>query len=311
MTSCVDKNISNPLKLVFIVQAHKVSNTLDFLIHKLKLADNVVVLIHVDKKSDINEFTQYESDNVKLIRNRLNISWGGYSQILLYVNVFEIINEMDFDYVSFISGDDFLIKEIESFKCFLNENKGKEFIGVQSVCENKIERRYKYVYPHFMFERDSSFKNRVARKIYYILTRLGLFKNKNKPPYVRFYKGSNWFTLSKRASNFIHLHVKANKYILDYFSKSYCCDEVFFHSILMNEPDFRYNVFKCEYPWIDDNTKSLRYIDWVTGPNFPKIFSREDLLNSNIPKITFFCRKIDPTLSLNELCYFFNKINEG
>ncbi|MBL4248875.1 hypothetical protein H8F16_17485, partial [Vibrio fluvialis] len=128
---------------------------------------------------------------------------------------------------------------------------------------------------------------------------------------VRFYKGSNWFTLSKRASNFIHLHVKANKYILDYFSKSYCCDEVFFHSILMNEPDFRYNVFKCEYPWIDDNTKSLRYIDWVTGPNFPKIFSREDLLNSNIPKITFFCRKIDPTLSLNELCYFFNKINEG
>ncbi|HHI5025615.1 TPA: hypothetical protein ACP5VK_004741, partial [Vibrio parahaemolyticus] len=59
-----------------------------------------------------------------------------------------------------------------------------------------------------------------------------------------------------------------------------------------------------------DNIKSLRYIDWKSGPDFPRVFSRKNLLDVNIPKIYFFCRKIDPSLSVKELSDLFDQINE-
>ncbi|XAG61108.1 beta-1,6-N-acetylglucosaminyltransferase [bacterium 19MO02SH05] len=310
MKSLEKEELSSSLKLVFVVQCHKVTNTLEFLISKLNLVKNVTVFIHVDKKSNINDFIHYESDNVRLIKDRINVSWGGISQVLLYVNALKLIEFVDFDYVSFISGDDFLLRDIEVFRNFLNENKGKEFIGIQSVHSDFFESRYKFLHPSFMFERNLNYKNRIYRKIFSLVTKMGFLKNNRKSPHLNFYKGSNWFTISKYTSSLISLRLQSKKEILEYFSYSYCCDEIFFQSIIMNEPSIKYKVYKYEYSWMDDNAKSLRYIDWKSGPDFPRVFSRKNLLDINIPKIYFFCRKIDPSLSVKELSDLFDKINE-
>ncbi len=52
---------------------------------------------------------------------------------------------------------------------------------------------------------------------------------------------------------------------------------------------------------------SLRYIDWETGPEFPKLLDNSDfkkLMNSN----ALFARKINPSLSLLEIEQFYNRI---
>lgn len=301
--------ISTMLKLMFVIQCHKISNALEFTVSKLQCIDGVTVFIHVDAKSNISEFIHLESKNVKLIKeNRVNINWGGYSQILLYINILEMIRSIDYDYVSFISGDDLLIKDIESFRLFLKKNNGKEFIGVQNVTSEKFERRYKYIYPKFMFQKELSNTNKLLRRIFYLATDLGFFKNKKHCEFKDFYKGSNWFTITKKASIYLFTTLKENKWLIDFFESSYCCDEVFFHTIMMNNSEFKYKVFKYNYPWIDDNIKSLRYIDWLNGPTYPRVFSASCLLDVNIPKFVFFCRKIEPNLSVEELSYLFDKI---
>ncbi|MGZ8069449.1 beta-1,6-N-acetylglucosaminyltransferase [Aeromonas salmonicida] len=302
--------ISTVLKLMFVIQCHKISNALEFTVSKLKCIDNVTVFIHVDAKSDISKFIHLESRNVKLIKdNRVNINWGGGSQILLYIKVFEMISFIDYDYVSFISGDDLLVKDIETFRHFLRQHNGKEFIGVQNVSSKRFEHRYKFIYPGFMFQKELSNINKLLRRIFYLATDFGFFKNKRHCKYNDFYKGSNWFTITKKASVYLFSTLKENKELIDFFDKSYCCDEIFFHTILMNSSEFKFNVFKYDYPWIDDNLKSLRYIDWLSGPTYPRVFSAPCLLDINIPKFVFFCRKIEPNLTVEELSCLFDKMN--
>ena len=48
--------------------------------------ENNEILIHVDSKSNLDDFLFLESKNVTLLTARIDVSWGGVSQInVIYV----------------------------------------------------------------------------------------------------------------------------------------------------------------------------------------------------------------------------------
>lgn len=52
----------------------------------------------------------------------------------------------------------------------------------------------------------------------------------------------------------------------EFYELTFIADEMFFHSIILNSP-FKENV----------TNNNLRYIDWHKGPEYPRIFTSEDL----------------------------------
>jgi len=96
------------------------------------------------------------------------------------------------------------------------------------------------------------------------------------------YAGSNWFCLPKRFVDYALSYIIDHPKLIPYFSHSYCSDEIFFQTILMNSP-LRFEV-------VNDNK---RYIDWTKrGGPVPNVLTSEDfpkLMKSGM----WFARKFD------------------
>ena len=81
------------------------------------------------------------------------------------------------------------------------------------------------------------------------------------------------------------------------FQKSYCGDEVYFHTIIYNSP-FKENL-NLDYG-LTPPEMALRYIDWKTGPDYPRILDDMDfdrMQKSN----TLFARKVKKNISFELL----------
>ncbi|WP_441002128.1 beta-1,6-N-acetylglucosaminyltransferase [Pseudocolwellia agarivorans] len=293
------------MKVVFLVQCHKLTTPLIYNILKFSKIRDVRVFIHVDKKSDITPFLTLRGDNVFLIKKRIDVHWGGQAQINVTLNLFEEIRHLDFDYASFISGDDLFHHPFSDFNDFLKKNYGQEFIGVVNTRETEFQSRFKIKYPNLFLQRNLSPYFRFMKKIYMTSSKLGLFHNKNKCPFKHFYKGSNWFTLSKAAITYIQDEISKNIGIIKYFENSFCCDEIIFQSILMNS-HFKDSIYKLLNDNYDDNKMSLRYIDWSSGPEYPKILYKKDL-SIELPRDIFFIRKVDSQIPLDFIQNKFGK----
>ncbi|PQJ66356.1 beta-1,6-N-acetylglucosaminyltransferase [Photobacterium angustum] len=280
------------IKHCILIQCHRLNNSLIYNLNKFKDNNDVVVIIHVDKKVDIEEFLFLESDNVKFVENRFSVSWGSVSQILLTIELLKYSIKEGFEYVTFISGDDVFIKSIDQFSQFIRNNIEKEFIGFTN---GDFSSRYEYIHYDCFFER-KGFINRLKRKFYKVAFSLGLLKNKRVKPFKKFYKGSNWFTLSISCVTYILKRIHDEPQVIDYFKNSFCCDEVFFHSIIANSPYYD-SLYSKNF---NDNKASLRYIDWETGPDYPKILSFSDL-DSNFDDDVFFIRKVGDDISIDFL----------
>lgn len=84
------------------------------------------------------------------------------------------------------------------------------------------------------------------------------------------------------------------------FYKSFAADEVIFHTIIMTNPDVKlFN--QPDYP-----ISSLRYIDWQSGPEYPRVLIEAD--KDNMAKSNcFFARKIHANASSEFMNFFLIK----
>src|SRR5699024_5116533 len=75
------------------------------------------------------------NDNVNIIDNRVSVNWSGFSQVEATINLMEEIDKIDktYDYISFISGQDYPIKSSKYIDEYLEKNKGKNFIEYDNI----------------------------------------------------------------------------------------------------------------------------------------------------------------------------------
>lgn len=263
------------MRLIYGVLCHKNSVVLKNMIDILS-KDNKIY-IHVDLKTDIEEFREYNDyKNVKFIKNRVYVNWGEFSVTQSVLNIFDEVKDIEFNYISIISGDCLPLKLDYSIKKFLEENKGKEFIGIKkNPSKEELEYRVKYLYSKWIFNKEFMDVNILIKIKRKLQIKLNLFKKNNKfNKLPKLYKGCNWFTISKEMQIYINKYLDENKEYIEAFKNSFCSDEIFFHTIVMNSK-FKDNVYKLDDN-VDDPFKALRYIDWKSGPEYPKVLSEND-----------------------------------
>lgn len=218
--------------------------------------------IHVDKKFSITPYLYLqEYPNVYLIKNREDVRWAGYNTIKA---TFKCVKEValsgkTYDYLNFISGQDYPIKPAEYIIDFLDRNNGKQFLEYQSFEEEwheAIPRITKYHFTNYKFKGQYFLERWINRVL-----PIRRIPNELKP-----YGKSMFWMLQPEKAMYVVNYVESNLHLKRFFNFTWGSDEFVFQTILMNSP-YKDLLVNNDY----------RYIDWSAGGSHPKILGLEDV----------------------------------
>lgn len=246
------------MKICYLILAHNNSNHFKNLIEAIS-TENTEIFVHLDKKSNIEGFqTQLAGhNNVVFTKERISVGWGRFSMVQATLNLLKqaFFSENKHDYYCFLSGSDYPLKSPIYIENYLQDCDGKEFINIVKIPNRKarksLARINKY---HFNFEF-------LSNKAFFNLMKLQKkFKIPNIPrPYQHIfqnrelYAGSQWWTLTHSAVEYILKFIEANPKFVRFFKNTQIPDESFFQMIIGNS-QFSEKV-----------TRNLTYSHWVYG----------------------------------------------
>jgi hypothetical protein len=278
----------------FLITAYKNPDELAGLI-KILDSEESFFFIHIDKKSALLKepivLDLKQRANVHIVDNPLRVHWGGFSHLraILYLTKIALENK-EIKYFHALSGQCFPIRPVNEIFDFFEKNNGKEFIDyfdLPATCwaNNGGMDRMDYYHLHDILNTKS--KRFEKRNLDYIkLQKFLNLKRSYSDQYPKLYGGSTWWSLSRRALEYVSDFIRNTPGFYERFKHTFCTEEIFFQTILLNSP-FRENI-------VNDN---LRYIDWnARNGNCPANLDETDfhlLLNSN----KLFARKFEKNIS--------------
>lgn len=285
------------MKIAFLLLVHKNYEQVNIFLSQLLKFSHSYIFINIDNKQGLLKEDIIKNERIFFNDNIRDISWGDLSLVDVTLDLLKMAKSIgiDFDYYSLHSGQDLLIKPIDSFIDFLNKNNGYSYMEIGKVKDKtgklplngfikggferiqlnwpRVKSREKKV---FFVDLRAVFFYKVILNLY----KYGIIKGK-KLPDMDFYKGSQWFTLHKDAIDYIFDFIESNLEYYKLFENSCAPDEIFFQSILFNS--------KLKSKII---THDFRYIYWDFDSAHPKILDYKDF---NIIRASkdFFARKFD------------------
>lgn len=289
-------------KHAYLIIAH---NQFDLLKKILVLLDDRRndFYIHIDEKVGDFDFSAFENiaKYSKIVfTDRVNVTWGDFSQIqsefVLFKTAFESNN--DYSYYHLISGVDLPIKSKNEIYSFFENNYPAEFVHF-SLDEPKHEFDGRIKYYH-LFRKKRNLLNKVLAQSALLcqkICRVNRLKNQN----ITVAKGTNWASIT---APFVKYIVEKEEYIKKTFSHSYCGDEVFVQTMLFNSPYYK-NLYM---PHCNNNQLACaRLIDWNRGnPYTFKLSDFDEIISSP----AMFARKFDINTDSDITDKIFNYLTE-
>lgn len=217
--------------------------------------------IHVDKKFNIKPYLYLQQyPNVFLIHNREDVRWAGYNTIKATFKCIKEIaaTEIKYDYINFISGQDYPLKSPEYMLNFFEQNRGKEFIEYESIEDKWLEALPRITRYHFV--------NFTFRGKYRTEKLVNFFAPKRKiPENLKPYGKSMFWMLTPECAKYVVHYVESKPQVERFFLFTWGSDEFVFQTILMNS-EYADRLVNNDY----------RYIDWSSGGTHPKTLNIQD-----------------------------------
>lgn len=304
------------MKLAYIILAHKNPEQLTRLIERLN-TETTSFFVHIDQTTDQETYEQMVKElsrfsNVYWLK-RYDTYWGAFRAVkATYEGIQELFNKnLAFDYVFFLTGQDYPIKSVSYIEEYLTKNLGKEFIEYYplpnenwkdpnfTINVDRVENWFingKLVKHDFIaLPKNASLKLRVFLTLCSWLIRLNILPRKRKfPDGFQPFGGSAYWCLSRNCAEYINNFIQQNPAFINFFRFAGLTDEVFFQTIILNSP-FKEQV-------INDD---LKYVVWP-GPAILGKNDIENLKNSS----DLFARKFDSTIDAEVLDLIDQKILE-
>lgn len=256
------------------------------------------IYLHIDKKAkafDYQEISSCVKYATITFLKRINVNWGGYSQIRVELLLLKEATKKEHTYYHLLSGADLPLKTQNEIYQFFEENDGKEFVSIDNMTtkESFFNRIGRYHFFQDYIGRVIGYRSAVLEFLESLSLEIQKFFHVKRKTYVNteIYKGTNWFSKTHQFAVYL---LDREKDIHKYFGFGLCADELFLQTIIMNSP-FRNDV-------VND---CLRYVDWERGK--PYTFSDEDfdlLMSSN----KLFARKFDYSKNPEIVDHIFNEL---
>lgn len=207
-------------KHALLIQAHQ---DISYFIKLAKSQPNVNFYIHMDAKSDyFPDAETAQLANVFLLKDRITVRWGGFSQIEATLKLFETaFAHEDNAYFHLLSGEDVVLQPFEVI-----EKQWQQRFGFQAMmtCEMAPQYAYRFIMdsPHA----DSNWQRQLTGKI---ITKLQQGVAKVKPYHSPIYFGSQWFSVTRADWEKI---VPFTDEYSDFFRHKLVPDEHFFQTLI-------------------------------------------------------------------------------
>lgn len=267
-------------KHALLVQAHK---NVDYFVNLAKIKPTINIYIHFDKKSDEYERLKNQSlpDNIYLITDRVVVNWGGFSQILATLILFETaFANHDNGYFHLLSGEDILLQDINN----IEQNWGEGFdFAMMLSCE--IRQKYAYrlqfdtIHADKLWQRQ--FFGKVFTKYYQLLSKIFLYQG-------QVYFGSQWFSVTRQDWEQILPFVHDYKV---FFEKKLVPDEHFFQTIVKEKTTIRV---------ANDNKRLIIFDKNINRGNSPIYLSMQQLQQAKLNNY-WFARKVSADVAMQWL----------
>jgi len=213
---------------------------------------------------------------------KYKISWGSFAMVKATLDLMRLAQSAGYERYVLISGQDLPIKSNRQIREFFDANKGTDFI--QSLNLRMWDAGGFERVSHFHLQSPTGSKGlkqfllKVGGKLLSeIQTRLGYVRKTSWD----FYCGPQWVDLTGDTVDKVLSLVSTNPKFLRRFRATTCADEIFFQSAI-------------HYLGLEDRSSnvSLRYIDWKSGPEYPRTLRADDY-ESLLASDALFARKFD------------------
>lgn len=292
------------MKIAFILLCHKNSNQINKLLKKLKSFD-CEIFLHFDIKSINITKNIIKSSNIHILNKKdsYDIKWGGTEMIFATLSLLKNVkkyskeNNVKFDYIWLLSGQDYVIQKPQAIMEKLYNNSNANYLnvvpnGTKKYLQYLKRCDIKYTNPGWISK--NKFFIKVLKHFYIIITG-GIFHTfkpfKRKKPFEgEFYFGSQWWTITEECANYIIEFCDKNEEYVEFFKNVLVPDECFFQTIIMNST-FK-NSVKNNLTFVNWG-KNSRSPDLITSSKLPEILKKNDEY--------FFARKFDISVENNIL----------
>ena len=210
---------------------------------------------------------------------------GGISQIAAELMLLETAcSHGSYNYYHLLSGQDLPLKTQDEIHSFFEKQQGREFVRFYSA-EFEAGNRVRYFYPfQNICGRGNSLLTYPLKCADKVTVKLQNAMHLSRNEDVKFQKGSNWFSITDFFARYV---VSKKSWIEKTFRFSYCADEVFLQTLLINSP-YIDNLYHAEFD--NDMHAIMRLIIWEgKGQHVFTIEDRERIENTDL----LFGRKFD------------------
>jgi hypothetical protein len=221
------------MKIAYLMLVHSNPHLQKRAIETLS-SDGCGFFIHVDAKSDIQQFSGIRGENVTFMEPRIPVYWGEFSIIKATMGLIRLALKctQGYDYLVFMQGSDYPLRSGLYIQEFFAENRGLEFLSLAKMPA-----------PGYPLSRLQAFTYPSTRPILRFATRalgkIGLAKRNYRRHLVglQAYGGDASWSLSRKACEYIVRFAIQNPHIEAFFQNTFSApDEWFFHTILGNSP---------------------------------------------------------------------------
>lgn len=218
------------MKIAYLILTHRNPRLLQRAVQALS-CDDCAFFIHIDKKSDISDFSETRGDNVFFSGKRVPVYWGEYSQVRAILLLIEqaLKFSQHFDYLVLLSGSEYPLRSRKYIHAYLEANRGLEFMNLVKVpAPGKPLARITTL----RYESDKPVRRFASRA----LAKVGLAQRDLKKHLGELepYSGRTWWALTESASQFLMEFIFQHPQMERFFENTFAADESFLHTILGN-----------------------------------------------------------------------------
>jgi len=122
------------MKIAYLILAHNTPRHLSRLVAALS-SESSGFFIHLDRKSNEEDFRNIEGPGVHLAEERVAVYWGDFSQVeaTLLILRAALADPRDFDRFVLLSGSDYPLRSASFIEQFFARNADKEFINLVTM----------------------------------------------------------------------------------------------------------------------------------------------------------------------------------
>lgn len=271
---------------------------------------NSAIVLHHDPSGEQLDFSLFrEVSNVFFVEHPLSVRWADFTQVKAVLHSLEwAADNIDFSWISVISGQDYPIRSLSIVEQELRETAFDAFVEASSISSLSWAMAARYYYQYWELPRFRYYYklpttlrgflrwarwalNRCRGPIHIegglrnTPLQLGI-RTRRHPFNAKFqcYKGSDWFTLSRKAVDYILDFTRNNPSYIAHFRRTYLASEAYVPTILWNSSNLKIS---------NDNR---RYILWSSGETAHPTLLKSNHFNAIVTSGKDFGRKFDASL---------------